>query len=87
MAKPKDKDEIAYRTLCSNLREVVKSTAGKEVLWSILAMCGIYSESFTGNSQTFYMEGKRAVGLEILQLMEDTDKTLYAKMLLESQRK
>lgn len=87
MAKPKDKDENTYRNLCSNMREVVKTTQGKEVIWAILAMCGLYTESFTGNSQTFYMEGKRAIGLEILQLMEDTDKTLYARMLLEAQRR
>lgn len=86
MAKKKHPDEVAYRNLCNNMREVTKSTAGKEIIWSILAMCGLYSESFTGNSQTFYMEGKRAVGLEILQVMEDADKTLYARLLLEAQK-
>lgn len=86
MAKTKDRDEVQHNLLCSNMRDVTKTRAGKEVIWAILAMCGLYSESFTGNSQTFYMEGKRAVGLEILQLMEDTDKTLYARMLLESSK-
>lgn len=86
MAKTKDRDEVQHNLLCSNMRDVTKTRSGKEVIWAILAMCGLYSESFTGNSQTFYMEGKRAVGLEILQLMEDTDKTLYARMLLESSK-
>ena len=45
-------------------------------------MCQLYSESFTGNSTTFYNEGKRSIGLELLQMLEDTDKTAYAKLLL-----
>jgi hypothetical protein len=73
-------------TLVANIREVLKTRQGKDVLWHILGMCNIYGDVFTGNSQTFYLEGKRAVGLEILQLLEEADPTAYAKLLLDQQK-
>lgn len=70
-----------------NVREVIGTKAGKDVLWNILSMCNLYGDNFTGNSQTFYLEGKRSIGLEILQMLEDADPTVYARMLLERQDK
>lgn len=73
-------------TLDNEWREVLRTKAGQKIVWEILAMCGIYSDTFTGNSQTFYLEGKRAIGLQILQAMEDADPTAYARLLLEHQK-
>lgn len=79
-------EEKEHRLLCANIREVLKTGAGKKFLWEILSRCNLYSESFTGNSQTFFLEGKRSVGLEILQLLEDADPTAYANLLLDNQK-
>lgn len=83
MTRKKTEDEKQFNLLKLNTREVLKLKAGKEIIWHILSMCGIYDDTFTGNSQSFYLEGKRAVGLEILQLLEDADPTFYPKLLLE----
>jgi len=87
MAKNKTDEELEHHVLLENVREVLKTGAGKELIWNILAMCNLYGDNFTGNSQTFYLEGKRAVGLHILQLLEDADKTAYARLLLEKQKR
>lgn len=87
MTKKVTKDEREYRTLCANIREITKTEHGKDVIWAFLSMCNIYGESFTGNSQTFFYEGKRSVGLEMLQLLEDSDPSLYPRLLLRNQNK
>lgn len=85
MTKKMTKDEKEYRTLCSNVRTIAGTEHGKDVIWAFLSMCNIYGESFTGNSQTFFLEGKRSVGLEMLQLLEDADKSLYPRLLIRNQ--
>ena len=87
MTKRLTKDEKERAILCANVRRVAETEYGKEVIWEILGMCNIYGESFTGNSQTFFLEGKRSVGLEFLQLLEDSDPTLYPRLLLRNQKK
>ncbi len=85
--KKKTNEELEYTALLANVREVCKTRQGKDVVWYILGMCDIYSDTFTGNSHTFYLEGKRAIALQILQLLEDADSTLYARLLLDNQKR
>ena len=85
-ARKKSSEEAEYELLKANTRELLKTSAGKSLIWHVLSICNLYGESFTGNSSTFYNEGKRAVGLEILQLLEDADKLAYATLLLAKQK-
>ena len=78
----KSQEEKEYDLILSSTREILKSKQGQRVLWHILGLTGIYSTTFTGNSRTFFLEGKRAIGLDILQLLEDADKEAYARLQL-----
>ena len=82
--KQYDKDRGALE---ANIRELAKTKHGKSLIWEVLSMCGLYASTFTGNSQGAFLEGKRAVGLELLQLLEDADGTIYPKLLLEMMEK
>jgi len=73
--------------LLANVREVAKTEQGKALIWEVLSMCGLYSQTFTGNSQGAFLEGRRSVGLEVLQLLEDMDITFYPTLLLQKQEK
>ena len=86
MTKQQQQEDTELIRFHSDLREVLKTGPGKNVIWNVLAKCGIYQDSFTGNSQSYYLEGKRAVGLEILADMEDVDPTAYARLLLNHQK-
>jgi hypothetical protein len=61
------------RTKEQNLDLAVKSVFGNKqgrmVLHHILSFCGIYQSTFTGNSSTFFKEGKREVGLRLIDLV------------------
>lgn len=84
MARDKTNDQARdHEILLANFRELLKTKAGKAIIWEILSMCGIYNNTFQGNSNTFFLEGKRAIGLEILSLMNDADNEAYAKLQLE----
>lgn len=79
--------DVEYELLVLNLKEVLSTSAGRNVLWHILDNAGIYASSFTGNSQTFFNEGRRNLGLYILSLMEDADPTCYPRMVLDNVKK
>lgn len=79
-------EELEHKLLIGNVQEVLKTGPGKETLWGILSLCGIYRDCFTGNAQTNMLEGKRSVGLDILQLIDEADPTAYAELLLEKSK-
>jgi hypothetical protein len=52
--------------LIESIQAVMKTREGRRVMWWILEQAGVYRSSFTGNSTTFFNEGKRIVGLDLL---------------------
>jgi len=79
-------DDKEYEVLVKNTAELLKYRGGRDFIWYILSLCNLYGDNFTGNSHTFYLEGKRSVGLELLQLLEDVSPGAYAELLLEKQK-
>jgi hypothetical protein len=49
----------------ADLRKVLDTDFGRRFIWKIFGTCGIYRISFTGNSETFFNEGARNVGLKL----------------------
>jgi hypothetical protein len=86
MARRKSKEEKEYDVLLANVREVSKSRAGKEFIWYVLSAAGIYGEPFTGDNRTFYNEGRRSLGLQLLQLLDDADLSIYPRLLLDKRK-
>jgi len=76
-------EKDVQRKLEADINSVVSTAQGKDVIWEILSLCGIYDNQFTGNSSTFFNEGRRSVGLDVIQMLTDADRTMYASILLE----
>lgn len=57
---------------------------GRRVCAKYIAFCGVLKTSFTGNSETFFNEGKRVVGLKLLEDLNESDPSAYFKMMNES---
>lgn len=70
--------------LKNDVTRVFGSSEGKRILYHVLAMCGIYSDCFTGNAHTYYYEGRRSVGLELLELIMETDPEIYIQLIREN---
>lgn len=59
--------EAQLKQLRKDYRDVfLGDAAGKRVLSDLLESCGVFETSFTGNSRTFYNEGKREIGIILL---------------------
>lgn len=70
--------------LQSNVREVLKTGAGKELIWYMLEICDIYNDyNIADTNRVNYMLGRRSIGLELLQLIEDANPGSYSKLLNE----
>ena len=68
----------------SDLKVVLGIPEGRRVLWKYLSECGVYKTSFTGNSETFFNEGRRTIGLKIIADIYKSDVDAYALMMKEN---
>lgn len=50
---------------------ILENPDGRWFIMRMLDSAGVNSQSFTGNSTTFYNEGKRQIGLEILARVQE----------------
>ena len=77
-------EQKEYDGLLNDLREVMNTNSGKNVLWWVLSQCGIYDTNFSDEDRkTNFLLGKRDIGLGIIGLMHDADPEMYAKLQLE----
>lgn len=68
----------------NDLRAVLATQAGRRFLFRLLdEVCKVNSVSFTGNSQTFYLEGRRSVGVELMTLIQETAPDAWLQALNE----
>lgn len=67
----------------SDLKKIISIPEGRRFIWRILSDAGIYQTSFTGNSTTFYLEGRRSLGLEVLKDLMKAERTAFAQIQLE----
>lgn len=71
-----------YNKLLSDLATVLDNESGRQVLWYILSQCGVYDGTCTGDNHTFFLQGRRDIGLMIIGLLSDVDPTAYPKLQL-----
>lgn len=68
----------------SDMRAVLASPEGRRVLLWVLQCTNIYAGSYTGDNDTFYREGRRAVGLRIIAELNAVDPMAYVGLLNDS---
>lgn len=66
-----------------DLRHVLSSRQGRRFYWKLMGYCGVFKSSMTGNSQTFFNEGMRKVGLKLLSDLNLAEPEAYLKMVTE----
>lgn len=58
---------------------------GRRFVTRLLDKAGVYRTSFTGNSETFFREGQRNLGLFVLSEVMEVTPDQHAQMLKEQQ--
>lgn len=84
--KKRDKKEIHKRVRdreIADIKKLLSIPEGRRVIWRILEESGIFKSSFTGNSTTFFNEGKRDIGLLVLEEVMKADMGKFTQMQSE----
>lgn len=71
----------------NNMRYVLAEYRGREFIWDLLSHCGVFRSSFTGNSETFFNEGKREIGLKLMSDIIKADVDAYPLMMKENKER
>jgi len=62
---------------------LMKDKRGRRFVWGQLERTGVYRSSFTGNSETFFREGERNIGLMLMAMIHEHSPEAYHLMLKE----
>ena len=76
LAKEQDADQ---KVLDANVRTLCETRQGREFVWRVLSLCGIYS-SIPGE----FAAGERNIGIGVIDILDSADPTLYANLILEN---
>lgn len=66
-----------------DIRKVLSSMEGRRFIWRLMSSCGVFHGSFTGNSTTFFNEGRRDIGLLVLRDLMEAKPDAFAHMQRE----
>ena len=85
-----ERDEINQAALLKkqNLnaayKEVFSTKAGKQVLNDIYGKANMWTTTFTGNSQSYFNEGKRDLGLYIMKRCNTADPNIMVNIMQDN---
>lgn len=71
----------------ADTKELMALPAFRRWCWRLLEWTHVFRTSFTGNSQTFFNEGERNVGLRVFGAIQEHAPESYALMAKENQEK
>ncbi len=77
----KRRAKVARDSELGELRALLATQGGRNVMWRVLAQCGIYAPSYAGDGATEYREGRRAIGLWLLAEIQAADQRGYLTMM------
>lgn len=78
------KEKFGRERELEDVRFLLNTKEGRRFLWRLLSLTGLFQSSFTGNSTTFFKEGSRNIGLQVLADINDANPEGYLLMLKEN---
>ena len=75
----------ARKTEIEDVKWLMGHKQGRRFVTRLLDKAGVYRTSFTGNSETFFREGQRNLGLFVLSEVMELAPEQHAQMLKEHQ--
>lgn len=68
--------------LRSAIRDLSKNKQFTDVIWDILSFCEVFNAGYAKADFVQYRDGKRSVGVYIVDLLDSADPQLFPKILL-----
>lgn len=82
-AEAGQKAKLRGQQEAEDFKWIMSNKRGRRFVWRLLDKAGVFRSSFTGNSETFFREGQRNLGLQVLGLIHEHTPETYAQMLSE----
>lgn len=85
-ARKKRDKEIENKDLrwIEGIKQICKTTAGREVLWRILGSCKVFGSVWEPSAKIHYNAGKQDVGHWLMAEIVRADENILFKMMTES---
>jgi hypothetical protein len=83
LADNSERNKLTLLTEQEDFKWLMGNKRGRRIVWRLLERTGVYRSSFTGNSETFFREGMRNVGLALLDQVHTITPDQFAVMLKE----
>jgi hypothetical protein len=81
----RQREKMRGRQRTDDARAVMATPPGRRFVYDLLhARCGWGGETFTGNSQTFHLEGMRAVGVRLVADLQEWCPDDYVRMVAQA---
>lgn len=84
VAKAQRKQDRDAEKLDAALRWLFDDEKGRRIAWWLLEETHVFRTSMTGNSQTFFLEGERNIGLKVLDRLMTISPSAFALMQAEA---
>ena len=68
----------------ADLRVVMSDQSGRRFIWRLLNDAKVFEDTYTGNSDTYYLLGVRALGLRTFHLVTQNCLDLFQLMQTEA---
>lgn len=75
--------KASAQTEAGDFKWIMSNKRGRRFVWRLLEKAGVFRSSFTGNSETFFREGARNIGLQVLAMIHEHAPETYLLMLTE----
>jgi hypothetical protein len=67
----------------ADLADLLRYKAFRRYVWRWIRDCGVFKLSYTGNAETYFKEGQRNIGLNMLEEIKKADPKVMVEMMLE----
>jgi hypothetical protein len=78
------REKLSAQTEADDMKWLMSGKRGRRILWRLLERAGVHRSSFTGNSETFFREGQRNMGLIYQALVFEHSPESYSVMVAEN---
>ena len=78
------RNNLVRKTEAEDLKWLMSGPRGRRIVFRFLLRSGLWHSSFTGNSETFYREGRREMGLWLWNLLQADCLEEYGLMIQEA---
>lgn len=79
--------KVAQESHAEDLRKIMATPGGRRWIGKLIDSCGILQGGFVGSSEVYYRQGRRDVGLQIMQELQAFCPDEYIQMLQEARAK